>query len=58
MAFSLRDHLGDTLNTLALRAYQKGLELACHVAPRRARYTAGRSRSACGQILVNWSATP
>jgi PAS domain S-box-containing protein len=31
--FSLRDHLGDTLNTLAPRAYQKGLELICHVAP-------------------------
>src|SRR5881398_1918143 len=30
VAFSLRDHLGDTLNTLAPRAYQKGLELACH----------------------------
>src|SRR5260370_27074708 len=32
-AFSLRDQLGDTLNTLAPRAHQKGLELACHVAP-------------------------
>ena len=31
--FALRDVLGDTLNTLSLRAYQKGLELACHVAP-------------------------
>src|SRR5205807_1539994 len=29
--FSLRDQLGDTLNTLAPPAYQKGLELACHV---------------------------
>ncbi len=33
IAFNLRDHLGDTLNTLAPRAYQKGLELACHVSP-------------------------
>jgi PAS domain S-box-containing protein len=32
VALNLRDHLGDTLNTLAPRAYQKGLELACHVA--------------------------
>jgi PAS domain S-box-containing protein len=31
--FSLRDNLGDTLKTLALRAQQKGLELACHVPP-------------------------
>ncbi len=32
-SFDLRDDLGDTLNTLALRAHQKGLELACHIAP-------------------------
>jgi PAS domain S-box-containing protein len=31
--FPLRDSLDDTLRTLALRAQQKGLELACHVAP-------------------------
>jgi PAS domain S-box-containing protein len=31
--FSLRDGLGDTLKALALRAQQKGLELACHVPP-------------------------
>src|SRR5207248_6271156 len=31
--FSLRDSLGDTLSTLALRAQQKGLELAYSVAP-------------------------
>jgi PAS domain S-box-containing protein len=31
--FDLRDTLGDMLNTLALRAHQKGLELACHIAP-------------------------
>lgn len=30
--FALRDALGDTLDTLSLRAYQKGLELAYHVA--------------------------
>jgi PAS domain S-box-containing protein len=32
VTFHLRDQLGDTLNTLAPRAHQKGLELACHVA--------------------------
>ncbi len=31
--FDVRDNLGDSLNTLALRAHQKGLELACHIAP-------------------------
>ena len=31
--FSLRDNLGDTLKTLAIRAYQKGLELAAHILP-------------------------
>jgi PAS domain S-box-containing protein len=29
--FSLRESLGDTLRTLAVRAHQKGLELACDV---------------------------
>jgi PAS domain S-box-containing protein len=29
--FALRDHLGDTVKALAVRAQQKGLELACHV---------------------------
>jgi PAS domain S-box-containing protein len=31
--FSLRDMLEDTLRVLAVRAQQKGLELACHVLP-------------------------
>jgi signal transduction histidine kinase/CheY-like chemotaxis protein len=31
--FNLRDNLGDTLKTLAIRAHQKGLELAAHVLP-------------------------
>ncbi|MBI1917879.1 MAG: response regulator [Planctomycetes bacterium] len=29
--FDLRDNVGDTMKTLALRAHRKGLELACHV---------------------------
>jgi PAS domain S-box-containing protein len=33
IGFSLTDCLGDTLNTLALRAEQKGLELACQIPP-------------------------
>jgi PAS domain S-box-containing protein len=31
--FSLRDSLGDMLRSLAVRAQQQGLELACHIAP-------------------------
>jgi PAS domain S-box-containing protein len=31
--FALRDSLDDTVRTLGLRAQQKGLELACHIAP-------------------------
>ena len=31
--FRLRDRLGDTMKSLALRAHGKGLELACHIAP-------------------------
>ncbi len=31
--FNLRDQLDDTVNTLAIRAHSKGLELACHVSP-------------------------
>ncbi len=33
LPFSLRDTLGDTLTTLAVRAQAKGLELACHIPP-------------------------
>ncbi len=33
VTFKLRDLLGDTLKTLALRAHRKGLELTCDIAP-------------------------
>jgi two-component system sensor histidine kinase/response regulator len=52
IAFSLRDHLGDMLNTLAPRAYQKGLELACHVAPHVPDHLRG-DPVRLGQVLVN-----
>src|SRR5206468_8620767 len=50
--FGLRETLEDALNTLALRAHQKGLELVCHVAPEvpeRLVGDAGRLR----QIIMN-----
>ena len=34
VAFDLRETLEDTLQALALRAQQKGLELACHIRPK------------------------
>ena len=50
--FRLRDLLGDTLKTLALRAHRKGLEIACDIGddvPDRVVGDPGRLR----QILVN-----
>ncbi len=50
--FDLRDHLDDTMRTLALRAYNKDLELACHVladVPDSLVGDAGRLR----QIVIN-----
>lgn len=50
--FRLRDRLGDTMKSLALRAHAKGLELACHVSPNVPDVVvgdAGRLR----QIVVN-----
>ena len=52
LPFALRENLGTTLKTLALRAHQKGLELASHVysgVPEALIGDAGRLR----QILVN-----
>jgi PAS domain S-box-containing protein len=50
--FPLRDSLADAVRTLALRAQQKGLELACHVSPQAPDLLvgdAGRLR----QVIVN-----
>jgi PAS domain S-box-containing protein len=50
--FLLRDSLGDTMKTLALRAHKKGLELACQVlpdVPEALVGDAGRLR----QVLIN-----
>ncbi|MDQ5836550.1 MAG: ATP-binding protein, partial [Acidobacteriota bacterium] len=52
VSFGLRDTLADTVRTLALRAHQKGLELAFHAAadvPDRLVGDAGRLR----QVVVN-----
>jgi two-component system sensor histidine kinase/response regulator len=52
MDFNLADHVADTLKGLAVRAHEKGLELACHVlpdVPETVTGDPGRLR----QILVN-----
>jgi PAS domain S-box-containing protein len=50
--FDLRGGLGDTLRTLAFRAHQKGLELACHVASDVPDNLIGDSRR-LRQVIVN-----
>jgi PAS domain S-box-containing protein len=50
--FDLRDSLGDMLNTLALRAHQKGLELACHIAPEVPEIVVGDAVR-LRQVLIN-----
>jgi PAS domain S-box-containing protein len=50
--FNLRELLGDTLSTLALRAHQKGLELAGRVAPEAPEAVVG-DPNRLRQVLVN-----
>jgi PAS domain S-box-containing protein len=52
IAFSLRDRVGDTLKTLALRAHRKGLELACDVAPEVPDTVVG-DPGRLGQVVLN-----
>ncbi|HET9177318.1 MAG TPA: response regulator [Terriglobia bacterium] len=50
--FELRDSLGETLRTLSLRAHEKGLELALHVA-RDVPYRVNADPTRLRQIVVN-----
>ena len=50
--FNLRDCLGSTLKTLALRADEKGLELLCQIAPATPEFVCGDS-SRLRQVIVN-----
>ncbi len=50
--FELRDSLGDTMKTLALRAHKKGLELAYHVPPEVPDHLVG-DPGRLRQIVVN-----
>lgn len=50
--FSLRDTVGDTMKALALRAQQKGLELACSIRPDVPDYLVG-DPGRLRQVIVN-----
>jgi signal transduction histidine kinase/CheY-like chemotaxis protein len=50
--FSMRDRLGDTMKTLALRAHKKGLEVACHFAPDVPEALVG-DPGRLGQVITN-----
>jgi signal transduction histidine kinase/DNA-binding response OmpR family regulator/HPt (histidine-containing phosphotransfer) domain-containing protein len=50
--FSLRDGLGDAIQTLAVRAGEKGLELACHIPPEVPDLLLGDS-GRLSQIVIN-----
>jgi PAS domain S-box-containing protein len=50
--FNLRDRVGDTVKTLAPRAQQKGLELACHILPDVPEYVHA-DPDRLRQVLVN-----
>jgi PAS domain S-box-containing protein len=52
LRFRLRDRLGDTMKTLALRAHKKGLELACHITPDVPDALVG-DPGRLGQVLIN-----
>jgi two-component system, sensor histidine kinase and response regulator len=50
--FNLRDCLGDTVRALAVRAQEKGLELACHIRPEVPEMVTG-DPGRLRQVLVN-----
>jgi PAS domain S-box-containing protein len=50
--FALRPHLDDVMRALALRAQQKGLELACRIAPDAPEFVRG-DPGRLRQILIN-----
>jgi signal transduction histidine kinase/CheY-like chemotaxis protein len=52
LEFSLRDSVGDTINTMRLRAHEKGLELTCRIAPNVPDSFLGDPHR-LGQVVVN-----
>src|SRR5262249_12243122 len=52
VTFNLRDAVSDTVRALAVRAYQKGVELTCHVRPDVPDFVVG-DPGRLRQVLVN-----
>jgi PAS domain S-box-containing protein len=52
LPFSVRDRLGDTMKTLAVRAHKKGLEVACDFAPAVPDALVG-DPGRLGQVILN-----
>ncbi|MEX0712787.1 MAG: PAS domain S-box protein, partial [Pirellulales bacterium] len=52
IGFALRESLGDTMKTLALRAHKKNLELACHIRPEVPEHLVG-DPGRLRQVIVN-----
>jgi two-component system, sensor histidine kinase and response regulator len=50
--FDLRENLGDTMKSLAVRAHRKSLELACHVDPQLPQFVVG-DKHRLRQVVVN-----
>ena len=51
-AFDVREVVGDTMKSLALRAHRKGLELACHINPEIPQVLVG-DKHRLRQIIIN-----
>ena len=52
ISFDLRYHIGQAIKTLAVRAHQKDLELACYVPPELPKFVVG-DPTRLGQIILN-----
>ena len=52
IVFSLRDRIGDTMKSLAIRAQNKGLELACRIHPEVPDSLIG-DPARLGQVIIN-----
>ena len=56
--FELRRELEQVIGLFGARAYDKGIEIAAHIARGRARRRFTAIRSACARCSATWSTTP
>ena len=57
LPFDLRDAVDDAVTLMALRAHEKGLELACHISRPTCRMRWSATSAGCGRSSSTWSAT-